>query len=144
MEVVILQMSWKELSPFSGIRSRMDGLLEDIDREDYEEHTTATPPVDIINSRDEIIVLVDLPGVTKDGVKLETSSDVLEVMAERKSKFEDYEHLIRERSPREYYRSLKLPMRIDDTAARASFANGVLEIHLPKLEVSMKKMISID
>lgn len=103
---MILQMSWKELSPFSGIRSRMDGLLEDIDREDYEEHTTATPPVDIINSRDEIIVLVDLPGVTKDGVKLETSSDVLEVMAERKLKFEDYEHLIKT-LPREYYRSLK-------------------------------------
>ena len=122
----------------------MDGLLEDIDRDDYEEQTTATPPVDIVNSRDEIVVLVDLPGVTRDGIKLETSSDVLEVIAERRLKFEDYEHLIRERSPREYYRSLKLPMRIDDTAARATFANGVLEIHLPKLEVTMKKMISID
>ena len=142
--MVILHMSWKELSPFSGIRNRMDGLLEDIDRDDYEEHTTATPPVDIVNSRDEIIVLVDLPGVARDGIKLETSSDVLEVIAERRLKFEDYEHLIRERSPREYYRSLKLPMRIDDTAAHASFANGVLEIHLPKLEVTMKKMISID
>ena len=119
MEVVILQMSWKELSPFSGIRNRMDGLLEDIDRDDYEEHTTATPPVDIVNSRDEIVVLVDLPGVTRDGIKLETSSDILEVIAERRLKFEDYEHLIRERSPREYYRSLKLPMRIDDTAAHA-------------------------
>jgi HSP20 family protein len=137
-------MSWKEISPLSNIRSKMDGLLDDVDREDYSGPMTATPPVDLIDLPAEIVILVDLPGVNKDDVKLEGSSDLVEITAERTSKYDNDEHLIRERTPREYYRSIKLPTNIDDSVARASFFNGVLEVHLPKIGISDKKIISID
>ncbi|MGZ5502901.1 MAG: Hsp20/alpha crystallin family protein [Halobacteriota archaeon] len=137
-------MSWKEISPLSNIRSRMDGLLEDIDSDEYTGPITATPPVDLIDLPGEIVVLVDLPGVSKDDVKLEGSSDMVEITAERSSQFDNDEHLIRERAPREYYRSIKLPTNIDDAAARASFFNGVLEVHLPKIGIADKKLITIE
>jgi HSP20 family protein len=137
-------MSWKEISPLSNIRSKMDGLLDDVDREDYSGPMTATPPVDLIDLPAEIVILVDLPGVNKDDVKLEGSSDLVEITAERTSKYDNDEHLIRERTPREYYRSIKLPTNIDDSVARASFFNGVLEVHLPKIGMADKKLISID
>lgn len=137
-------MSWKEISPLSNIRSRMDGLLEDIDSDEYTGPITATPPVDLIDLPGEIVVLVDLPGVSKDDVKLEGSSDMVEITAERSSQFDNDEHLIRERAPREYYRSIKLPTNIDDGAARASFFNGVLEVHLPKIGIADKKLITIE
>jgi HSP20 family protein len=137
-------MSWKEISPLSNIRSKMDGLLEDIDTDEYTGPITATPPVDLIDLPGEIVVLVDLPGVSKDDVKLEGSSDMVEITAERTSKFDNDEHLIRERAPREYYRSIKLPTNIDDAAARASFFNGVLEVHLPKIGIADKKLITIE
>ncbi len=78
-------MSWKEISPLSNIRSKMDGLLEDIDSDEYTGPITATPPVDLIDLPGEIVVLVDLPGVSKDDVKLEGSSDMVEITAERSS-----------------------------------------------------------
>ncbi len=137
-------MSWKEISPLSNIRSRMDGLLEDIDSDEYTGPITATPPVDLIDLPGEIVVLVDLPGVSKDDVKLEGSSDMVEITAERSSQFDNDEHLIRERASREYYRSIKLPTNIDDAAARASFFNGVLEVHLPKIGIADKKLITIE
>ena len=137
-------MSWKEISPLSNIRSRMDGLLEDIDSDDYTGPITATPPVDLIDLPAEIVVLVDLPGVSKDDVKLEGSSDMVEITAERTSKYDNDEHLVRERVSREDYRSIKLPTNIDDAAARASFFNGVLEVHLPKIGIADKKLISIE
>ena len=137
-------MSWKEISPLSNIRSRMDGLLEDIDNDEYTGPITATPPVDLIDLPGEIVVLVDLPGVSKDDVKLEGSSDMVEITAERSSQFDNDEHLIRERASREYYRSIKLPTNIDDAAARASFFNGVLEVHLPKIGIADKKLITIE
>jgi HSP20 family protein len=137
-------MSWKEISPLSNIRSRMDGLLEDIDSDEYTGPITATPPVDLIDLPGEIVVLVDLPGVSKDDVKLEGSSDMVEITAERSSKYDNDEHLVRERAPREYYRSIKLPTTVDDAAARASFFNGVLEVHLPKVGIADKKLISIE
>jgi HSP20 family molecular chaperone IbpA len=100
-------MSWKEISPLSNIRSKMDGLLDDVDTDDdYAGQITATPPVDLIELPEEIVVLVDLPGVSKDDVKLEGSSDMVEISAERTSKYDNDEHLIRERAPREYYRSI--------------------------------------
>ena len=137
-------MSWKEISPLSNIRSKMDGLLEDIDSDEYTGPITATPPVDLIDLPGEIVVLVDLPGVSKDDVKLEGSSDMVEITAERSSQFDNDEHLIRERASREYYRSIKLPTNIDDAAARASFFNGVLEVHLPKIGIADKKLITIE
>lgn len=137
-------MSWKEISPLSNIHSRMDGLLEDIDSDEYTGPITATPPVDLIDLPGEIVVLVDLPGVSKDDVKLEGSSDMVEITAERSSQFDNDEHLIRERASREYYRSIKLPTNIDDAAARASFFNGVLEVHLPKIGIADKKLITIE
>ena len=78
-------MSWKEISPLSNIRSRMDGLLEDIDSDEYTGPITATPPVDLIDLPGEIVVLVDLPGVNKDDVKLEGSSDMVEIKIGRAS-----------------------------------------------------------
>jgi Molecular chaperone (small heat shock protein) len=122
----------------------MDGLLEDIDSDEYTAPITATPPVDLIDLPGEIVVLVDLPGVSKDDVKLEGSSDMVEITAERSSQFDNDEHLIRERASREYYRSIKLPTNIDDAAARASFFNGVLEVHLPKIGIADKKLITIE
>jgi HSP20 family protein len=137
-------MSWKEISPLSNIRSKMDGLLEDDVSDEYTGPFTATPPVDLIDLPGEIVVLVDLPGVSKDDVKLEGSSDMVEITAERTSKYENDEHLIKERASQEYYRSVKLPTNIDDAAARASFFNGVLEVHLPKVGIADKKLISIE
>ena len=119
-------------------------MLEDIDSDDYTGPITATPPVDLIDLPAEIVVLVDLPGVSKDDVKLEGSSDMVEITAERTSKYDNDEHLVRERVSREYYRSIKLPTNIDDAAARASFFNGVLEVHLPKIGIADKKLISIE
>jgi len=137
-------MSWKEISPLSNIRSKMDGLLEDIDHDDYSEAITATPPIDLVDLPEELVVLVDLPGVRKEDVKLEGSSDMVEITAERTPRYDGDEHLIRERTSREYYRSVKLPTNIDDAAARASFFNGVLEVHLPKIGIADKKLISIE
>lgn len=137
-------MSWKDINPLSNIRSRMDGFFDDADRDEYSGPFTATPPVDLVDLPGELVVLVDLPGVNKDDVRLEGSSDVIEITAERTSKYEKAEHLVRERASQEYYRSIKLPTNIDDTAARASFFDGVLEIHLPKIGFANKKVISID
>ncbi|MGB9371829.1 MAG: Hsp20/alpha crystallin family protein [Halobacteriota archaeon] len=136
-------MSWKDRSPLGNIRSRMDGLLED-DHDEYVGPMTSTPPVDLIDLPGEIVVLVDLPGVSKDDVRLEGSSDMVEITAERTSRYEDDEHIIRERASREYYRSIKLPTSIDDAAARASFSDGVLEVHLPKVGIADKNIISIE
>ena len=137
-------MSWRDLNPFSNIRGRMDGLLDDTDRDDYSGPFTATPPVDLIDLPGELVVLVDLPGVDKDEVRLEGSSDMIEITADRTSKYDNAEHLVRERAQREYYRSIKLPTTVDDTAARASLLDGVLEVHLPKIGFANKKVISID
>jgi len=137
-------MSWKEISPLSNIRSKMDGLLEDIDHDEYTGPITSTPPVDLVDLPQELVVLVDLPGVRKEDVKLEGSSDMIEITAERTSRYDNDEHLIRERASREYYRSIKLPTNIDDAAARATFFNGVLEVHLPKIGITDKKLISIE
>ncbi|MEM2217459.1 MAG: Hsp20/alpha crystallin family protein, partial [Thermofilaceae archaeon] len=42
------------------------------------------PPADVIDKDNEIIIYVDVPGYSKDDVKVRVTDDTIEVMAERK------------------------------------------------------------
>ncbi len=91
------------------------------------------PFVDVIEKGNDIIVTADMPGVDKKDIKINLRDDMLEISAERKSEREQkgeefYRH---ERSFNRFYREIRLPALVDQSKAKATFNNGVLEITLP-------------
>ena len=70
--------------------------------------------VDIHESSDEVRVIADLPGVNKGDIHLQCDGRIVTISA-------DSEH-------RDYDERVELPARVDETTARASYNNGVLEI----------------
>ena len=95
-----------------------------------------SPDIDVIDSEDELILKVDLPGVEKEDIKLNISKDTAEVKAEREEKFEEGEenYCVAERNYSKFYRKISLPEEIIPGKASARFINGVLEIRAPKSE----------
>lgn len=102
------------------------------------------PPVEILKKDGQLLVRADLPGMTKDEVKVELTDDLLVLSGERKhEKEEKHEGFYRsERSYGSFYREIPLPEGVKTEKANAVFHNGVLEITMPvtKMESHTRKL----
>ncbi|MDY7082103.1 MAG: Hsp20/alpha crystallin family protein [Halobacteria archaeon] len=90
------------------------------------------PSVDILESDDEVIVLVDLAGYDKQDVEIRLVNDKLKVEAERdKRDVEGYE-IVDEGRPESVSHKIPLPSEVTDEEARAEYENGLLRVRLAK------------
>jgi HSP20 family protein len=104
------------------------------------------PNVDIVEQENGYAIKADLPGLSKDEIKVNIEDGVLTVSGEKKSEFEkkekdSYYHL--ERSYGKFARSFSLPTHVDNKNIEAHYTNGVLEIHLRKTEEAKPKAIEV-
>jgi HSP20 family protein len=103
------------------------------------------PAMDLVEHDDHFVLTADLPGVTQEDVSIEVQADVLTISGERKTSQESsgtgYYRL--ERSTGAFSRTLTLPEGVDPEAVEASFANGVLEVRIPKPEQRKPRRVSI-
>jgi HSP20 family protein len=92
------------------------------------------PSVDVQEQNNEIVVTADMPGVSKDDIKLDiTDNNVLEISAQKKAEKEEEKkgYLRHERSYMGYYRSIQLPADVEKGKAKATYNNGVLSVTMP-------------
>ncbi len=105
-----------------------------------------TPRVDVINRDEEIVVRAELPGVKKDDLDVSLAEDLLTIKAASKEESEEEEggYHRREISRGEFTRSIRLPANVDAEKVRAKFADGILELNLPKVAPSSRHSIKVD
>ncbi len=106
---------------------------------------TWVPAVDLSQNDQTFVIKADLPGMTKADIHLTVESDTLTLSGERTFvKTENKESFSRvERSYGKFTRSFGLPSNVDATAVKASFADGVLTIEIPKREEAKSRSIEI-
>ena len=112
-----------------------------------EEYESAVwmPLTDIKETNDEYRLMLDIPGVDKKDVKISFSNGELQISGERKEEKEDKNekyHRV-ERSFGKYYRSFRLPDKIQQDNIKAEFNNGSLRVTIPKAEEVKPKEIEI-
>jgi HSP20 family protein len=93
-----------------------------------------SPRVDILERNGQILVRADLPGMSKDDIKIEVRDQMLTIQGERKpeQKKEEREgYFYSECSHGHFYRSIPLPEGVDVSKVVAEFHNGVLEVTVP-------------
>jgi HSP20 family protein len=92
------------------------------------------PAMDLVEAGEHFVLKADLPGMTEADVNIEIEKNVLTISGERKAELEEkHEGYYRlERTSGAFSRSLTLPEGIDAGAVTATFANGVLEVRIPK------------
>lgn len=113
----------------SGIlpRWRPSGLLR-WPREARE--TRWMPDIEMFTKDGKFIVRADLPGLTKNDVKVEITEEALTIQGERHDERERKEagYYQTERSYGAFYRTVRLPEGVKTDTATASFHDGVLEV----------------
>jgi len=92
-----------------------------------------SPQVEMFERNGELVVRADLPGLTKDDVKVDVGAHGIRIEGERKEEAkEEREGYYRsERSYGKFYRTLPLPEGVDSEDAEATFRDGVLEVTMP-------------
>ena len=104
-----------------------------------------TPRMDLTETDDDYRLQMDLPGMKKGDISVRMDDHRLIVSGERtgESTHEDEDYVHSERYFGSFYRSVRLPMAVEEQQIKASFKNGVLNIRLPKSEKSKPKQIEI-
>jgi HSP20 family protein len=96
-------------------------------------------------TKDEVVVTVELPGMAKDGIMVQAHGDTLTITGERRREAETKDktvHLV-ERGYGRFQRVLGLPAEVDGARAKATYEQGVLTIRLPKSEQAKPKEITV-
>lgn len=143
-------IQWREaFEPFRDLRElqdRMNRLFED--RAGgfpfVERGTSAFPPLDIREDKENVYVLAELPGVALEALDVSITGDTLQIKGERKPpEVKEERFHRRERAFGHFTRLVALPDRVDAEKITASLKDGILRITLPKLESAKPRTIKV-
>ena len=90
-------------------------------------------PVDVVDTRDEYVLSAAVPGFSPEQVEVTWHEGLLTIFAKAEPTELTGQWLRRERPYGNFVRRLQLPDRIYAEQIRASFDNGVLSVHVPKV-----------
>ena len=103
------------------------------------------PATDIQETKDDVVVSVEIPGMKKDEIKVTVQDNILTIRGEKKQEKEEKDinyHRI-ERNYGSFTRSFSLPTSVQADKISAIYEAGVLRVMLPKAEEAKPKEIPI-
>jgi len=104
------------------------------------------PPINLWVGDQSAVVTAEIPGVDEDALDLDVHDNTLTIKGTRKA-HEAADKAAWHRRERGYYgtfaRTVELPFRIDPGKVEAHYANGVLEVELPRHEQDQPRRITI-
>lgn len=140
---------WEPARELATLQSEMSRLMNHFwggsDAGGSQSATAWLPALDVWESEEEIVLAVDLPGISEEDVSLEVDDGVLTISGERSRATEEKgdRYYRFERRFGQFSRSVTLPQGIDASGVKAEFENGVLQVHIPKPEERKPTRIQI-
>jgi HSP20 family protein len=103
-----------------------------------------SPALDLYESGDNVVAVVELPGMRKEDIEISLHDGTLTISGERKRESTDGEKAQRtERYVGTFRRSITLPTRVDPSKVVATYQDGILKVILPKAEEAKPKQIKV-
>ena len=101
-----------------------------------------TPPVDIYETQEGLVVKADLPGVARDSMDLRVENNLLTIRA-KAAHVAPGEPIYREYGLVNFFRQFELNERVDQSKISAELNHGVLTLNLPKAEEAKPRKIDV-
>ncbi|MBP1697743.1 MAG: heat shock protein Hsp20 [Deltaproteobacteria bacterium] len=148
-------MAWELMTPHpfedkENVRSEMARLMDTFlfgvpQRGDFWEEAEWLPAVDVAETKNEVVVNVEIPGMAPKEFDISLKGGTLTIKGEKKQERvegEENYHLV-ERRHGTFTRSILLPQEVESEKISAAYKNGVLTVTVPKSEGSKRKEIKI-
>jgi HSP20 family protein len=103
-----------------------------------------TPPIDIHEGAEGLVLEADLPGVTEGQLSIQLEDNVLSLFARASAPAPEGARVVHEEyRPGDFYRSFILSDEVERSKISAELKNGVLRLNLPKAERAKTRRIEI-
>ena len=111
----------------------------------YEAATEWYPVLDLTENAEEFVVRLEVPGVHKENLDINLTGDLLTIQGRRELMAEvtGETYLRREREVGKFVRKIRLPNQVVEKEVKATYQDGVLVIHLPKVAPAVANRIAI-
>ena len=138
---------WRSLDRWANLRDEINDLFEGPfgAMPQAQLFNGWTPALDLYQTTDDIIALVELPGLRKEEIEISLHDGVLTISGERKDETPEGDKTARtERIVGKFRRSVSLPTRVDADKVTATYKDGILTITMPKAEEVKPKQIQVN
>lgn len=102
-----------------------------------------TPAVDIYETDDNYVVVLNMPGSAKEDIDISVADDTLTIIGKVNQVAEDWKAVKKEFELYDYKRDITIGNRIDRENIEAKYENGVLELTLAKSEETKPRKIDV-
>ena len=142
-------VKWEPFRDLMTMQDRMTRLIDETLSRIWKEEVRQgvwSPPVDVLERGNEVILKVDLPEVNQDEIDIRAEESTLIIQGERKfikeSSEENYIQI--ERPYGTFRRTFSIPRTIDQEGIKASYKDGVLRVVLPRKQEIQPKQIMVE
>jgi HSP20 family protein len=140
---------WEPFAGLDRIHSRINELFDDTFARThaYPRSTAGVwwPPVDILESKDAYLIRAEVPGMNRDDFTLEVHDGTLTLSGERKAEepANGVEYHRNERVSGKFSRAFHLPQTVNSEGIKATYRDGILEVHVPKADEAKPRQIAV-
>ncbi len=142
--------AWPSLDRWATLRDEISDLLEmpfwsNVGRQG-QLFSGWTPALDLYQSNDNVVAVVELPGMRKEDIDISMHDGMLSISGERKAEAREKDGEKAERTERftgTFRRSITLPTRVDAGKVSATYKDGILTVTLPKAEEAKPRKIQV-
>jgi HSP20 family protein len=140
---------WPSLNRWANLRDDLDTLLElpflTSGARRAQLFSGWTPALDLYQNNDNVVAVVELPGMRKEDIEISLHDGMLTIGGERKAETGEGDTAARtERLSGKFRRSITLPTRVDANKVNATYKDGILTVTLPKAEEAKPKQIQVN
>ncbi|MDR1139020.1 MAG: Hsp20/alpha crystallin family protein [Rickettsiales bacterium] len=129
-----------------GLQRAVDNIFDSFftgwDSELSRRGSSLLPACDFYETKESYCLSLELPGISKESIDISISGDSLIVKGEKtcnnESKDKQFYH--QERYYGSFYRSIQLPVNVEQDKVSANFSDGVLHVTIPKSEKHIKRI----
>jgi HSP20 family protein len=145
----MVHVKWEPFRDLMVMQDRMTRLFDETLSRIWKEELPRgvwSPPVDILEKENEVILKVDLPEMNQNDVDIKVEENMLIIRGERKfiKETPSGNYLQIERPYGTFQRTFAIPRVIDQEKIKAAYKDGVLRVVLPKREEVHPKQILVE
>jgi len=143
-DTVSLPGAFEELNRLQDEVNRLFGLSFFPDAAGLFDRTVA-PPIDVIETKDEVVMTADLPGMDRKDIELTLERNVLTLKGEKKApKGEAGKKVFRNDTwSGNFQRTVSLPDSVDPDKVEADFRDGILRVIIGKKAEHKPRQIAV-
>ena len=109
-------------------------VIKEIGNKSREFYEFVLPPIDMYLNQKNLKIVIDIPGFTKDDIKLTLCGDILSIKAQKTTDEKKLESLISNQRPNVIDKKIRLPVDIkqgEEKIESAKYENGILTLIIP-------------